>query len=323
MKTIKSEVVVQYFWMQQATSQLWRTLDGQLIEVSSSGHWNLYDGPDFINASWRLADQVESGSVEIHLKTSDWFRHGHLLHPSYRNVGIHVVADNDAVAQFAKHTISLAENEVSYSQMLSVVHEQNVRTARSFQLEYREHRYEQWKKIYGEERAAWIAIARSMGCHIHGDEMETWASGIPWEDSMLRSFQFMELSAYFLQRAGLLPKNPSDDYTAHLRLLSNYIPSLSIQWKRKARPNNRPVLRVMQMAALFYAFRHHSFYSASFSSIHGALMQLNIPPYWQYHYTPGIPMKFVSTQISHKMGEQMLLNAFGHRFVNDSSDLSH
>jgi hypothetical protein len=52
-------------------------------------------------------------------------------------------------------------------------------------------------------------------------------------------------------------------------------------------------------------------------------MQLNIPPYWQYHYTPGIPMKFVSTQISHKMGEQMLLNAFGHRFVNDSSDLSH
>ena len=317
MKSTKAEVVVQYFWMQYATSQLWRTLDGQLIDVCNSGQWNLYDGPDFIDASWKLADEIENGSVEIHIKTSDWFHHGHLMHPGYRNVGIHVVAENDAVAQFAKHTISLAENEVSYSQMLSVVQEQDVRSARVFQWEYRQHRYAQWRRNYGEECAAWIAIARAMGCHIHGDEMEYWAKQIPWEDPLLQRISILELSAYFLQKAGFIPRNAPDAYSAQLRMLSQGIPSMFIQWKKKSRPNNRPALRIIQMAVLYHAFRQRRFCKASFLDIHGAIMQLDIPPYWQYHYSPGVPMKFVSTHISKKMGEQMLLNAFGHLFVND------
>jgi hypothetical protein len=40
------------------------------------------------------------GDVEIHVKSSDWFKHKHQTDPKYRNVILHVVAENDQPLEF-------------------------------------------------------------------------------------------------------------------------------------------------------------------------------------------------------------------------------
>lgn len=63
------------------------------------GVWNRNAGPDFLNARIRIGDTLWAGNVEIHVRASDWLRHGHERDPKYHNVVLHVVMEEDAVIQ--------------------------------------------------------------------------------------------------------------------------------------------------------------------------------------------------------------------------------
>jgi hypothetical protein len=66
------------------------------ITVIHSGDWNQDGpGPDFQNAVVQFDGLTWYGSIEIHLKASDWYRHKHHTDPNYHNVILHVVACND------------------------------------------------------------------------------------------------------------------------------------------------------------------------------------------------------------------------------------
>lgn len=317
MKSRRFESVIQYFWLQQSEGQVWKTLEGNQIHVKSSGIWNLYDGPDFLNAQWTHGEILEQGNVEIHLKTSDWQRHGHSNQPRYREVGIHVVACNDMVAQFAKHTVSLKDNNIDYATMLDIVKCQNVRSSTIFQWAPRQLRFERWVQDFGEERAYWIALSRAMGCHIHGDEMETWAKTIPWNSEDLFLKNQSQITAFFLKRGGFIKPTAQDPYGNSLMELSKEVSSLRIHWKRKSRPNNRPILRLVQLASVFAQLKRKPLHKVALDEVYQALLNIQVPPYWQYHSLLGLPMNCVSTQISVNMAMQMVYNAFGHLIVKE------
>mgnify|MGYP001792132628 CR=1 FL=1 len=62
------------------------------------GQYNTSSGPDFFNARVRIANQEWAGNLEIHLKSSDWYVHGHENDINYSNVILHVVwEDNVAI----------------------------------------------------------------------------------------------------------------------------------------------------------------------------------------------------------------------------------
>jgi len=66
------------------------------IQVISSGNWNKNGpGPDFTEARLNIDGITWFGSVEIHYKASDWYKHKHHEDPAYSNVILHVVAIND------------------------------------------------------------------------------------------------------------------------------------------------------------------------------------------------------------------------------------
>ncbi|NJB35934.1 DUF2851 family protein [Croceivirga sp. JEA036] len=71
------------------------TEKGQPIEVYQSGTLNLFAGPDFFNAKLNIGGQVWAGNVEMHIKSSDWYIHGHEADLRYNNVILHVVWEND------------------------------------------------------------------------------------------------------------------------------------------------------------------------------------------------------------------------------------
>ncbi|MBQ9337378.1 MAG: DUF2851 family protein [Lentisphaeria bacterium] len=69
--------------------------EGNRIQILSRGEWNHEAGPDFRNARILLHGQVIRGDIELHRKTSDYIRHGHLADAAYGNVILHVVEDDD------------------------------------------------------------------------------------------------------------------------------------------------------------------------------------------------------------------------------------
>ena len=66
-----------YLWQFKLIPIGLKTLDQEEIEVILPGQRNRDSGPDFFNARVRIGPTIWAGNVEIHVRSSDWFRHGY------------------------------------------------------------------------------------------------------------------------------------------------------------------------------------------------------------------------------------------------------
>lgn len=64
--------------------------------MRSIGIENKDSGPDFLGAMIVLDDEIVTGDVELHVKSSDWRSHGHHLDPHFNSVVLQVVLWDDA-----------------------------------------------------------------------------------------------------------------------------------------------------------------------------------------------------------------------------------
>lgn len=78
------------------------TTTGEKLVILQIGKHNNHNGPDFLEACVEIDDVKWFGSVEIHIKSSDWNKHTHADDPNYKNVILHVVYENDTDV-FAAH----------------------------------------------------------------------------------------------------------------------------------------------------------------------------------------------------------------------------
>ena len=72
-----------------------KTTEGLALSVIFPGYHNHDAGPDFLQAVVTIGDMRWVGSVEIHCRSSDWFRHQHQYDDKYRSVVLHVVYEHD------------------------------------------------------------------------------------------------------------------------------------------------------------------------------------------------------------------------------------
>src|SRR5688500_9724529 len=71
------------------------TVGQEPVQVYRTGFHNLNAGPDFLDAQVKIGQEIWNGSVEIHLKASDWQKHHHEQDARYDQVILHVVWEND------------------------------------------------------------------------------------------------------------------------------------------------------------------------------------------------------------------------------------
>ena len=93
---VSGEKLLQYIWQFQYfnKSEL-KTTAGESLQIIFPGKLNSNQGPDFTNAQIKIDNTTLAGSVELHLKASQWNEHGHSDDVNYRNVILHVVFEND------------------------------------------------------------------------------------------------------------------------------------------------------------------------------------------------------------------------------------
>jgi len=91
-----TEDFLHYLWKYQNFNSAFKaTSRGQKLKVIQPGFHNHDSGPDFLEAKIYLDNQLWVGQVELHVKSSDWYRHKHQYDPVYQNVILHVVYEDD------------------------------------------------------------------------------------------------------------------------------------------------------------------------------------------------------------------------------------
>jgi len=91
-----TERLLQFIWQFQYFNKSdLITAAGEPVQIIHPGLFNSNQGPDFLNARIVIGAATWAGTVELHLKTSDWYKHGHQQDRNYANVILHVVWEND------------------------------------------------------------------------------------------------------------------------------------------------------------------------------------------------------------------------------------
>lgn len=104
------EIHLHKLWKEKRLPFPYLTLvSGEPLVVKDVGIYNKNKaGPDFEMASVAFDQVTLIGSVEIHISSSDWYKHKHHLDQNYNNVILHVVHNHDAeVIQNGRHVPTL------------------------------------------------------------------------------------------------------------------------------------------------------------------------------------------------------------------------
>ena len=89
-----SEKQVAQIWNQLVRKELVST-EGETVNVIYPGRSNGANGPDFQDAVIVIESRLTKGDVEVHVVSSDWYRHRHDTDAAYNNVILHVVIWHD------------------------------------------------------------------------------------------------------------------------------------------------------------------------------------------------------------------------------------
>lgn len=277
-----TEFFLYYVWENRLLNGMLQTASGQPVEIINPGFRNTDSGPDFLEAKVRIGDQLWAGHVEIHVKTSDWNRHGHQHDKAYRNVVLHVVYENDAtvnnipVLQMKGHFdpmlysrykhIMASQHWIACERHLSEVQPFTINAwLERMAVERIEEKAIKVSKMLKSNQFDWEdtlyrLILRYFGMKVNNEAFETLASLLPFKTLMKHADQLPQLEAMLLGCAGFLTLESEEDYPqllkrefAMLRSKFNLLTMPVERWKfMRMRPVNFPTVRLVQMAQMIH-----------------------------------------------------------------------
>ena len=266
------------------------TTDGREIEILDPGTYNTNQGPDFFNAKVKIGETLWAGNIELHLKASDWFRHGHDSDPSYNNTILHIaqVVDCEVTTEDGNHPPQLqldipAHLYQNYQELCqtddyprchkiipsipqmkahmwmdALLAERMKERAQKVQ--------DRVNRLNGDwEQATFVTLCRNFGFGLNGDTFERWAMMIPLQGIGKHRDNLFQIEAIFLGMAGLIDdaaqvkgQEMAERWKREFGFLSHKFqlsePMKASDWKfLRTRPKNFPHVRILQIAELYHS----------------------------------------------------------------------
>jgi hypothetical protein len=283
------EDFLHYLWKHQTYNAIGlQTTDGDSLRVVSPGLPHHDAGPDFKQAIIKINEITWAGDVEIHVHSSDWFRHGHEQDEKYKSVILHVVYQDDMPVLRTKQeqyptlelkryvseellacyqALSLSKQALpcalSLSQIpkihliswLSSVGVGRLQRRQKGIFELLRNCREDWN----ETLFRWLAI--SFGFKTNASAFEQMAKTMPFKYLQKHTTSQLQTYALIFGQAGLLQESlPEDAYYTQLQQEYAYLqhkyrltPINPACWNLlRLRPQNFPCLRLAQFSELFY-----------------------------------------------------------------------
>ncbi len=323
--------------------------DGNEIIVLHQGEYNRDSGPDFFNSRIKIAGTEWAGNVEIHTKSSHFDLHGHQADPTFNNVILHVVAENDKKVFNSKGeellTVKIAFDPTLYEKYIFLINNHYVIACQddiskldsifvrhwlsSLVIERLQNKSEFILKILSEtgndwEETFYRLLARYFGFRVNSEPFEMLARALPFRIIRKHTDNRFQIEALLFGTAGMLHEGLfkealADDYYRNLikeyRVLSAKYSLQPIQgwlWKfSRLRPSNFPTIRISQLAALL------SVSGGLFSRVLEAtdinqlkeLFEVSASEYWFKHFVFGKKSREISKNAGSQATDIFLINA--------------
>lgn len=312
-----NERLLQFIWQSGLfNKQGLASTDDEPIHIFYAGTFNRNQGPDFLDARIRVGATTWAGSVELHIRSSQWTQHGHEQDEHYRNVILHVVWEYEAKPQLPFPTLVLQDrvsklllrhydallqsagfipcgNSIAavprllWKSWLERLLLERLEERTLMLIDKLQGRQFHWEAVF------WSQLARSFGAHINSDAFEKIALSLPVEILAKHSNQVIQIEALLLGQAGLLERKFTDAYPRLLQreyhfLRKKYrLPSVPVRLLfLRMRPSNFPTLRLAQLAMLM-SLQPRLFplvqSAANLEEVRAAL-SVTANDYWHYHY---------------------------------------
>lgn len=322
------------------------TTNDEKLHIKYQGAHNFNAGPDFFNARIELDNQLWAGNVEIHLKSSDWYAHGHELDSAYDNVILHVVWEYDSEI-FRKDGSSIptlvlnglvpritleryqklfskekkwinCENEFAdvdsfvIENWLERLYIERLQKKEAFLLSELEGTQNHWEALL------FRILCKNFGLNINGDSFFSIAKSLDFSVVKKCSQNQQNLEALLMGQAGLLDADKEDGYFKILQKDYAYL-------KRKfslenggiippaffrLRPPNFPTIRFAQLAALYN--EHNNLFSKVIQLDKAEdfynLFSVSASVYWDTHYNFGVSSKESKKRITKTFIDLLIIN---------------
>lgn len=275
-------------WQQQLhTRKNARLTDGANLVVLKTGYRNTNSGPDFEQAKI-IIDQLEwVGSVEIHVRASEWYDHNHHTDPAYQSVILHVVWEKDAevfrLDGTVVPTLELKDKVpldvlLRYRELMnpaphSIACESFLPSVPAIRLTAMQERVlsERLERKAREILKRWLlngkdwqetfyqSLAFTLGLKINAEPMLMLAQSVPVKIFASLGWNDERVFSFLLGQAGFL--NEENHEESHTALRSEYdflahkyqIESHPLAWKKfRIRPGSFPVNRVLILASMVH-----------------------------------------------------------------------
>ena len=310
------EEFLYYLWENRLTDKDLKTTEGESVEVVATGYRNTDSGPDFLEAKIQIGDKLWAGHVEIHVKTSDWNRHGHQSDKAYKNVILHVVYENDTqVNDIPTLELKGHFDESLFAQYQKLISSKNwipceksiakvpVFTRLSWldrmAVERLESKSETVTKIleanqFDWEDALYKLLMRYFGLKVNNEAFETLSNILPFKTLLKHADNLTQIEAMLMGCAGFLEDDFTEEYPlllkrefAVMKAKFNLITMPAERWRfMRMRPSNFPTIRLAQMAQLIH--KNGCLFSKIREAKNGdevkALFDVKASVYWETHW---------------------------------------
>lgn len=277
------EDFLQLVWLHQflERGKPWITTSGN-VQVLKPGFRNRNQaGPDFEQAKIKIGEVEWAGSVEIHVRASEWNQHGHHFDPRYNSVVLHVVWENNAqtfredgtlvptleiqgiinLQVLLQYRRIMAQNELKRpcSGFISTILPLNMIVMQERVLVERLERKANlilgWLK---ENQHDWLetfyqSIAHNLGLKSNHENLKTLANAIPLKILASQNWKPEQLIPIYLGMAGILNKNESAWLEKEFQFFRHKfnLEKPILTWNRfRVREASRPEHRILQLALL-------------------------------------------------------------------------
>lgn len=341
------EELLQSIWEQRVFDQhALRTTNGHPVEVIKPGRIQRNSGPDLGGAELRIDGQLWAGTVEVHLRSSEWNAHGHQFDPAYENVVLHVVYQHDDEVRTVKGrvlpTVELFTrvSTESIALHLELMRHKGFVPCASLIKRVDSVEWSMWLERVLVERlerktlevealfdqlngdaagTLYHMMARAFGFKVNAEPFGMLAHAIPlriihkYRDDALRT------EALLFGQSGLIQVDLLDDHPRRLQAehallakLHDLRPAPLAAWKfARMRPVNFPTIRIAQFAQLLVQLDGDParLLACDDSSVLRALLEVEASAYWSDHYTFDTPSEARPKRLGRSGADHLIINA--------------
>lgn len=294
--------------------------NGNTIQIHSFGTQNFNQGPDFLSGKVEINGYVWVGHIEMHVKTSDWYKHRHHTDPNFSNVILHVVWEHDLFSFENTENVPVLEINSIISQKVIeryVELKNSIRAFSCYQMFHENYtlnllaqldlasieRIQEKSKtidiLIQEHQMDWdwifyLKLSQYLVGAVNEEAIAELHSIITWPMIQKCSDELYKLEALYFTASGLINKNLESEYIMQLRIEGNHLKNLyklkimrSQMWKfLRMRPGQFPTIRIAQLVTLlFYLKRPFQkfMYAENLKEIY-RLFEFPVSEFWQSHY---------------------------------------